>query len=145
VPHSFAYGYDRWHVRAWNKKDNDFRDYNLSRIGLVELLDPLTIDSKLDFEWQTFGRMEVRVNPELEPEQQATIRQEYGLADDGVMIVPCRLALLIYIKHQYRLDPQELKGGYRPFVLENGPELEDFRKAARRMSVAALNPLSDSR
>lgn len=137
APHALAFGAGRWHVRAWNEENGDFRDFNLTRIERARSTAGPAIDSQYDYEWSTVGRLHLRANPELPPEEQASIRREYEFKDD-MLILPCRLALLFYLRAEFGLEDKALDPYRRQLVLENGKELEELRNAARKMSVISL-------
>lgn len=137
MPHSLAYAAGRWHMRAFEPGNGDFRDYNLSRLENVELGGNASIDAGLDYEWKTIGKLRLVPNPALSPAVQDSVRREYAF-DDAELIKPCRLALLFYLDRQYHLTDDKIDVGKRHLVLTNFAELEELRKSARRMSVAAI-------
>ena len=138
APHSFAFGTGRWHIRAWNAENGDFRDFNLGRIEKVVLRDASPVDPRHDLEWHNIGKLHLRANPALDAEEQASIRREFTF-DGETLVLSCRLALLFYLRAEYGLVDETLPPYRRPLILENAAELEEFRLAARKMSVASLN------
>ena len=42
APHALAHSAGRWYVRSWSSDHNDYRDYNLNRIGAVASSRPST-------------------------------------------------------------------------------------------------------
>ena len=138
-PHSLAFGTGRWHIRAWNKENGDFRDFNLSRIAEAELVGSSGVDPTLDYEWSMKGQLLLRANPALKLDEQDTVRHDFEFEGEE-LAVDCRLALLFYVKAQYFLDASGSadKPHTRPLSLVNGGELKELRQAARRMSKAAL-------
>ena len=137
APHALASGAGRWHMRAWNKEHGDFRDFNLTRIESAEPVDGPAVDAKFDFEWTTIGGLKLRANPNLPEEEQAAIRRDYEF-DGDELIVPCRLALMFYLRAEFGLDGTKTDPRAQQLVLENQEELEELRLAARKMSIISL-------
>lgn len=137
VPHSLAYAAGRWHVRAFDPGNGDFRDFNLGRLENVALGEVASIDAGLDYEWKTVGKLRLVPNPVLSPAEQEAIRREYAF-DDDELTKPCRLALLFYLVAQYHLIDDKIDKGKRHLILLNFDELEELRQSARRMSLAAI-------
>ena len=143
APHSLAFGAGRWHARAWNAENGDFRDFNLTRIESATPADGPKIDAKFDFEWNTVGGLKLRTNPVLPEEEQAAIRRDYEF-DGDELVVPCRLALMFYLRVEFGLDHAGLDPHRQQLVLENREELEDLRAAARTMSIISLQSEADA-
>jgi hypothetical protein len=137
APHSLAYVAGRWHIRAHDAGNGDFRDFNLGRLENVELSGHSTVDPSFDFEWKSIGRLRLRPNPELPPEEQEAVRREFAFEGEEIE-KPCRLALLFYLRSEYHLADDGIDKRKRHLVLLNNDELEELRLSARRMSVMAL-------
>jgi len=139
APHSLAYAFGRWYVRAWAAEHNDFRDYLLNRIRGVSPDGPASVDVSLDYEWSHFIDLSLVPNPKLKSEQQQALIEEFEMTE-GVLTMPVRLSMSFYlIAHlNLDLDPAENKPEKTQLVLTNGPEIEAQRNVARKMSVRAL-------
>lgn len=142
-PHALGAGAGRWHMRAWNEDNGDFRDFNLSRIESAEIVDGPPIDPKFDFEWNMVGTMRIRANPELAEPEQAAIRRDYEFKGD-VLEVPCRLALMFYLHVEFGLDKSRISHAQQ-LVLENKAELDELQVAAKKMSVISLQSEASAR
>jgi len=144
APHALAAGAGRWHLRAWNEEHGDFRDFNLTRIESAELVDGPFVGAKFDFEWNTIGGLKLRANPSLPEEEQAAIRRDYEF-DRDELVIPCRLALMFYLRAEFGLDETKTDPHAQQLVLENKAELEDLRLAARKMSIISLQSEASAR
>jgi len=139
APHSLAHSAGRWYLRSWSREHNDFRDYNLNRIGKVGDCRASAIDPALDFEWIHKINLVIVPNPALSVERQAAIAAEYAM-DDDQLVRPCRLSLSFYLMSEYNLDvePGALKPEKQQIVLQNREEVFQAKAAARQMSIEAL-------
>ena len=112
VPHALAFTGDRWHVRAWCEKNQDYRDFALSRFrGEPELLGKSAHNRKNDVAWQTKVTMEIIPNPSLSPEQQKVVAEDYAMSDGKLAItlraqlIPYAINLLHLVKSADDSDP----------------------------------------
>ena len=139
APHALAHSAGRWYVRSWSREHNDFRDYNLNRIGSVGGHRASTIDPALDFEWFHKINLVIVPNPELSRERRAAVAAEHAMVD-GRLIRPCRLSLSFYLMSEYNLDvePGLLKPEKQQIILQNRDEVTRARSAARQMAIEAL-------
>jgi len=139
APHALSHSAGRWYVRSWSREHNDFRDYNLNRIGAVRSQRPASVDPQLDFEWVHKINLVIVPNPDLSAERQAAVAAENEMID-GRLIRPCRLSLSFYLMSEYNLDvePGVLKPEKQQIVLQNRGEVTKARALARQMSIEAL-------
>jgi hypothetical protein len=143
-PHSLAFSAGRWHVRAWNEENQDFRDFNLTRMSSVRKLGPSSVDSKHDLEWNMTTRLRLAPNPGLSESEQESVRREFAISGSE-LIVEIRLALVFYLIAEHNLDaapgtPPHLQR----LVLLNRDEASELRQAARRMSAAMTEKATDA-
>ena len=140
APHALAHNAGRWYVRSWSRDHNDFRDYNLNRIGGVVASRPSSIDPTLDFEWVHEINLVIVPNPSLSNEKQVAVANELGMTD-GRLVRSCRLSLSFYLMGQYNLDvePGALTPEKQQIVMQNRDEVVQARAAARQMSIEALS------
>ncbi|MGE0148027.1 MAG: WYL domain-containing protein [Parvibaculaceae bacterium] len=145
APHALSHSAGRWYVRSWSREHNDFRDYNLNRIGAVTDQRPAAIDPKLDFEWVHSINLVIVPNPELSAERQAAVAAEHAMTE-GRLTRPCRLSLSFYLMSEYNLDvePGVLKPEKQQIILENRDEVSQARALARKMSIEALTRVSQT-
>ena len=139
APHSLAHSAGRWYLRSWSREHNDFRDYNLNRIGAVGDSRAAAVDPALDFEWIHKINLVIVPNPGLPSERQAAIAAEYAM-ENGRLVRPCRLSLSFYLMTEHNLDvePGALKPEKQQIVLQNREEVFQAKSAARQMSIEAL-------
>jgi hypothetical protein len=106
-PHRLVRTEQRWHVRAYCDKNQDFRDFNLGRIREVSPLDgqPAVAGSE-DHEWQTLLEVRFVAHPDLPPSQKRVVRDEYFCGASG-RAETCRAPLLHYFIRsvQAAIDP----------------------------------------
>lgn len=139
APHAISYSAGRWYLRSWSREHNDFRDYNLNRIGAVNGQRPASIDPQLDFEWVHKINLIIVPNAALSAERQAAVAAEHAMTE-GRLVRPCRLSLSFYLMSEYNLDvePGVLKPEKQQIVLQNRDEVTQARALARQMSIEAL-------
>lgn len=121
VPHSLVNNGRRWHVRAFDRRSHDFRDFVLTRFTRIQ---PLTLpvieveQQAQDTSWHHILPLTLIAHPNL-PHPQA-IELDYGMSQDkgmtqGQLTLSVREALLGYVMQQwlvdcspdYRLDPAQ--------------------------------------
>ncbi|HEY3936206.1 MAG TPA: WYL domain-containing protein [Bryobacteraceae bacterium] len=139
APHALGYSAARWHVRAWSRERNDFRDFNLNRIGPISGERAATVDTHLDYEWDNFIDLILVPNSNLDIQTQHALETEFNMTD-GRLTLPIRLALVFYVRNEYNLDvaPGLLDPKKQQLTLENQDEVESARRIARKMSGDAL-------
>ena len=143
APHSLFHAHGRWYVRAWSAQHNDFRDYNLFRIGKACNLRATSVDPSLDFEWKHEIDLVLAPNPALSVSQQAAIEAEYGMSE-GKLVVTMRLSQTFYLMTEYNLDVSlgSLSPGKQQLVLLNHDDVVNARATARKLSVDAIERAS---
>lgn len=95
----------RWHVRCFDRKSQEFRDLVLTRIEKPTLLDGSEVaeheQADKDFQWSRIVEMGLVPHPDHQyPE---IIARDYGLKN-GRTIVPVRAALAGYFLHRMGVD-----------------------------------------
>src|SRR3546814_6524334 len=103
APHSFAFSAERWYVRAWSRGHNDFRDYNLNRIGAIRDAKPAVVEPSADFEWINMIDLIIAPNPGLPEAKRAAVVAEYNMVGEQLR-VPCRIRLSFYLMSEHNLD-----------------------------------------
>lgn len=110
VPHHLVNTGQRWHVRAWCERSQDFRDFVLGRFqGAAELLDKSTVNSSDDLGWQTEISILIAPDPRLSPEQRQVIEYEYAM-HNGQLDIRTRACLVSYKLQLLNLNPRMLEG-----------------------------------
>ncbi len=98
-PHSLVYDGLRWHVRAYDESNCQFRDFNLARFMnevSVEQKLPNQVDKSADKDWNTDVEIVIQADPRLPEIQKFCIEKEYGMQNGELRIV-CRVAMLNYL------------------------------------------------
>lgn len=103
-PHTIVHSGQRWHVRAWCEKNQDFRDFVLSRMSdQPEVLTPGDHRAKDDEAWNTKVTVRLIPDPRLNEAQRALIGIDYGMCDQRLNL-DTRGALVSYLLQQLRVD-----------------------------------------
>lgn len=110
-PHTLINTQFRWHVRAMDKGDGQFKDFNLSRISRCQLTDEPTPESALascDENWMTPITVILIPNPSLSLEERSVIQDEFGM-EKNMLTIESTPALLLYTLHHYQVFDFSLK------------------------------------
>ncbi|MGL4565157.1 MAG: helix-turn-helix transcriptional regulator, partial [Halioglobus sp.] len=87
VPHTLVYTGMRWHVRAWCEKNQEYRDFVLSRFrGIPEIMDDSPHGADGDGEWKTRVTIRIAPDPRLTRDQQEVVETDFGM-ENGVLEV----------------------------------------------------------
>lgn len=124
VPHSIVDNGLRWHVRAFDRKSSSFRDFVLTRISKVKLLDdkaPQQHEDKLeDHQWKRIMPLQLVSHPN-NVQFPTAIEMDYGMSD-GVLNLNVRAALAGYLLRRWNVDCTEsgsLQGAEYQLYLQN--------------------------
>ncbi|GAA0287149.1 WYL domain-containing protein [Psychrosphaera haliotis] len=123
VPHSIIDNGLRWHVRAYDRKSEGFRDFVLTRITKVTVKSGLTKaheNKEQDKDWNTFTSLELVPHPK-NIQHPTAIALDYGMVD-GSMTVKARVALTGYLLRRWNVDCSdnaELNGNEYQLYLNN--------------------------
>ncbi len=105
VPHTLVDNGLRWHVRGFDRKHGEFRDFVLTRIkAAVVLEDSRLSEAELetqDRQWNRFVELELVPHPRIEHCE--AIELDYGMTD-GVMKIEIRAATAGYLLRLWNVD-----------------------------------------
>ena len=110
VPHTLVDNGLRWHVRGFDRKHAEFRDFVLTRIKAAVVLEDSTLspsvikESELetqDRQWNRFVELELVPHPRIEHCE--AIELDYGMAG-GVLKVEIRAATAGYLLRLWNVD-----------------------------------------
>ena len=105
VPHTLVDNGLRWHVRGFDRKHAEFRDFVLTRIkAAVVLEDSWLSEAELetqDRQWNRFVELELVPHPRIEHSE--AIELDYGMTA-GVMKVEIRAATAGYLLRLWNVD-----------------------------------------
>ena len=108
VPHTLVWTGLRWHVRSWCEKNQDYRDFVLSRFrGDPELLDLSRQTAEFDLGWRTELEVVISPDPRLSAAQRAVVSHDYAMTEDELRL-RVRARLLPYLLKMLHLEPPEL-------------------------------------
>ncbi|MBW8191432.1 WYL domain-containing protein [Neiella marina] len=108
VPHTIVDNGLRWHVRAYDRKSQSFRDFVLTRIGEVTVL-PTEVDEvesqSYDTHWRAPITLELVPHPSNIQHPEA-IEMDYGM-EEGVLWISTKAALAGYVLRRWNVDCTE--------------------------------------
>ena len=107
VPHAIVNNGHRWHVRAYDRKHQQFRDFVCTRFTSVQLLnsDINTVEGRqYDQQWHTMVTLTLVPHPSIE--QALAIEMDYDMLN-GHLSLTCRAALVGYLLRQWQVDCSE--------------------------------------
>lgn len=123
VPHSIVDNGLRWHVRAYDRKSNSFRDFVLTRISKVTIKQQHIeqYEDKLeDNQWMRMMPLQLIAHPK-NVQHPTAIAMDYGM-NNGVLELNVRAALAGYLLRRWNVDcteDAELSGGEYQLWLRN--------------------------
>lgn len=123
VPFALADNGQRWHVRGFDRRSGDFRDFVLNRIADARLLtgpvqEQETADQ--DIQWNRIAEIELVPHP-ANVQHPDTIEAEYGM-QNGVLRMRVRAAMAGYLMRRWNVDctdDHSLKGAEFHLWLRN--------------------------
>lgn len=127
-PHTLVFTGLRWHVRAWCEKNQDFRDFVLSRFrGEPEVQGDSAKDEEHDALWSKMITIRITPDSRLTPEQQDVIRHDYGM-HEGPLEITVRAPLVHYALKQLNIDPHTVNANAvaQQIVVENLSEISPY-------------------
>lgn len=126
IPHSIVNNGTRWHVRAFDRSNQQFRDFVTTRIECPKILQPLTKPEESadkDTQWHTIYDIILTPHPKLKYPK--AIELDYAM-DNGQIKLEVRAALLGYLLRQWNVDCTEqgtLNGNIYQLHLSNKSQL----------------------
>jgi len=106
-PLAFVFAGRRWHIRAFDEKTLEHRDFNLSRVRAVDL-SAKNVDTPLDLDWEEYVQLQLRPHPLLTSAQEKLICDELFDGAAGRQITT-RRALVRYTLRELEVatDPKK--------------------------------------
>jgi predicted DNA-binding transcriptional regulator YafY len=101
-PHSLIQAGPRWHIRAYCDEAHEFRDFNIGRIGSVEIASDADLPGpEFDSDWNT--KVELRLVPHssLTLPQMRLVQEEF-LSNTSALVVHVRKPMARYVVQAYR-------------------------------------------
>ncbi|MDA8814347.1 WYL domain-containing protein [Luminiphilus sp.] len=128
VPHTLVWTGYRWHVRAWCEKNQDFRDFVLSRFrGEADLMDSSERNASEDNDWQQRVTLQVEPDPRLRVDQREVIAHDYNM-ENGRLLLTTRAKLAPYLLQLLNVNTGPLLDDPRAqqLVLSNQKSLQNW-------------------
>jgi len=128
VPHTLVYTGLRWHVRAWCEKNQQYRDFVLSRFrDIPEIMDESGHGQSGDTEWNTQVSIRIIPDPRLTKAQQDVVQVDYGM-ENGALEVSTRGKLVPYALKLLHVDLKEMLEDpmAQQIIVENHSELKPW-------------------
>ena len=104
VPHSIINNGHRWHVRAYDRKSNSFRDFVSTRFTFIDLIQGAVHvheASPYDQQWQQIVNIVIVPHPTIK--QSKAIEMDYNMTD-GMLSIQLRAAVAAYVLRQWQVD-----------------------------------------
>lgn len=123
VPFALADDGQRWHVRAYDRRSNGFRDFVLARIANARLITGEVKEYEAadqDIQWNRITELELVPHP-ANVQHPDTIEAEYGM-ENGVLHRRVRAAMAGYLMRRWNVDCTEdhsIKGANYHLWLRN--------------------------
>jgi predicted DNA-binding transcriptional regulator YafY len=122
VPHAIVDNGLRWHVRAFDRKSNSFRDFVLTRISKVTIKEAPDVHEKshADVEWQRLIPLQLVPHPK-NVNYPTAIEMDYGM-ENKQLLLNVRAAMAGYLLRRWNVDCTErgtLQGAEYQLWLQN--------------------------
>ncbi len=123
VPFVLADNGQRWHVRAFDRRSGEFRDFVLARIADARIVGGNVGEqetSDQDIQWNRIAELELVPHP-ANVQHPDTIEAEYGM-ENGVLHLRVRAAMAGYLMRRWNVDctdDHSLKGAEFHLWLRN--------------------------
>ena len=104
VPHAIVNNGHRWHVRAFDRRCREFRDFVCTRFKHIELQETEPKSNELadmDSTWNTLCELQLVPHPRLSHSR--AIEMDYAMTK-GMLQIEVRAALANYILRQWNVD-----------------------------------------
>jgi len=109
APHTLVFTGLRWHVRAYCEKNQNFRDFVLSRFrGTPDLMGKTLVEPSEDKAWQTQVTIQIIPDTRLTPDQRKVIAHDYGMKNNSLKITT-RGSLVMYVLQTLNIDSNKLE------------------------------------
>ena len=128
VPHAIVHSGMRWHIRAYCEKNQEFRDFVLTRFfDQPEIIGKSDISHSEDLTWHTKVNVCFKPDPRLSKEQQIVVANDYGMKN-GMLVIRVRAALVHYLLQMMRVDPHIIhaKPTAQQIIIDNMEAIEKW-------------------
>lgn len=107
VPHTIVNNGHRWHVRAFDRRHQQFRDFVCTRFTDIDELPEVSApyeQMEQDEQWNSMVQLNLIPHPELSNTQ--AVEMDYGMTN-GQLDLTVRAALASYVLRQWQVDCSE--------------------------------------
>jgi len=128
-PHALVNNGLRWHVRAYDHENYDFRDFVLSRFTEAEKLEINAESSQnYDDDWVELVTLKLQPHPGLSEKQRLALSYDYDM-ENNIIELQVRRALVGYLLQQMKVDTTKefsLNPSAYQLIVNNRDEIEAF-------------------
>jgi len=118
-PHALIFDGLRWHVRAYCNKNQEFRDFTLSRFSGEAVIEGKADHSnEQDIKWNTTIDVTFEPDPRLTDKQKRVIANDYQM-ENGRKSITTRVAMLSYLLKRLHLESYQSSPEAQQIVLSN--------------------------
>ena len=137
APHALGFDGFSWHTRAWCLRNEEFRDFVLTRITEIGESRPEIVDTQLDFAWNQSVTLVVQPNPKLSPGARKAVELDFGM-ERGRCKIETRVSLSFYLERHLGLkqDPMKTDPEHQRLVLVNRDDVEVAREFMKQRKLA---------
>ncbi|GAC31727.1 WYL domain-containing protein [Paraglaciecola polaris] len=133
VPHSIVDNGLRWHIRAFDRKSQSFRDFVLTRISKVSIKNTPEAHElvEVDKEWQRLIPLQLVPHPK-NVDYPTAIEMDYGM-ENSQLLIEVRASMTGYLLRRWNVDCTErgtLIGAEYQLWLQNRFTLRDIENLA---------------
>lgn len=94
----------RWHIRAFDRKTSEFRDFVITRMTNPTIIDgPIRKEETVEFDLQWTRVIELEFVPHPDHPRPEAVQMDYGMRD-GVLRVRTRAAIAGYMLRRWNVD-----------------------------------------
>ena len=148
VPHALVNNGHRWHVRGFDRKSQEFRDFVCTRLQNVTEIkqqkaskaENIPLDeSELrasDLQWNKIVSVVLEAHPSIQ--HKLAIELDYDM-EQGQLVLEVRAALLGYLLRQWNVDCTEnssLKGNEYQLWLSNANQIKNELSGVANLAIA---------
>ncbi|KHT40460.1 helix-turn-helix transcriptional regulator [Vibrio sinaloensis] len=127
-PHTLVCTPLRWHVRAYCEHSKGYRDFVLSRIRGIPMLEAKRVKGREhDVLWNTPLTVDLMPDPRLTEAQANVLAHDYGM-EEGSLTIPTNAALVRYVLDAYNIDINVLDSNPKgqQIIVANFEELKQY-------------------
>jgi len=102
-PHALVFDGFRWHVRAHDTRDEQFKDFVIARLAEPARIDAPATPAEEDADWLSRVTLHLAPHPQLSEHQKAVTVRDYGMDESGTLRLVVRKAVAFYARKRLGL------------------------------------------